>query len=164
MNQLITFESELFLLIVTLVVSYDCSHWRVKRYQIGPMDHKSDPSDQRPVRDSILDRFHINVNTIIRTHDSRALGAKYLNETELSSNEDCLYWCWRTSPCNLAVYEQKVCLSYRKPIPMGEPFIFRLAEVVICLTADRAKTSNASSLHITSIRVRFFRSIDTRMT
>lgn len=59
-------------------------------------------------RKSVLDKFNVNTNTIIRTHDSRALGAKYLNESELPSNEDCLYWCWQTSPCNLAVYEEKV--------------------------------------------------------
>ena len=57
---------------------------------------------------SIEDKFQINKNSIIRTHDSRALGAKYLNETDLSSNEDCLRWCWNTTNCNLAVYEEKV--------------------------------------------------------
>ena len=84
-------------------------HSLSKRYQIPVSDPKNIPqSDRRSVRDSILDRFRVNTNTIIRTHDSRALGAKYLNETDLTSNEDCLYWCWQTSPCNLAVYEQKV--------------------------------------------------------
>lgn len=52
--------------------------------------------------------FQINKNSIIKTHDSRSLGAKYLNETELSSNEECLSWCWNTSNCNLAVFEEKV--------------------------------------------------------
>ncbi|KAH7645826.1 manec and ldl receptor domain containing protein [Dermatophagoides farinae] len=51
--------------------------------------------------------FQINKNSIIKTHDSRSLGAKYLNETELSSNEECLSWCWNTSNCNLAVFEEK---------------------------------------------------------
>ena len=58
--------------------------------------------------ESIVDKFQINKNSIIRTHDSRALGAKYLNESDLSSNEDCLRWCWNTSNCNMAVYEEKV--------------------------------------------------------
>lgn len=58
--------------------------------------------------DSIVERFQVNKNSIIRTHDSRALGAKYLNESDLSSNEDCLRWCWNTSNCNMAVFEEKV--------------------------------------------------------
>nr|XP_027197186.1 uncharacterized protein DDB_G0283357-like [Dermatophagoides pteronyssinus] len=51
--------------------------------------------------------FRINKNSIIKTHDSRSLGAKYLNETELSSNDECLSWCWNTTNCNLAVFEEK---------------------------------------------------------
>ena len=54
--------------------------------------------------------FKINTNTIIRTQDSRSNGAKYLNETELQSNDDCLNWCLQNKQCNLAVYEEKVNL------------------------------------------------------
>lgn len=53
-------------------------------------------------------KFQVNKNSIIRTHDSRSLGAKYINETDLSSNEECLRWCWNTTNCNLAVFEEKV--------------------------------------------------------
>lgn len=52
-------------------------------------------------------KFQVNKNSIIRTHDSRSLGAKYINETDLSSNEECLRWCWNTTNCNLAVFEEK---------------------------------------------------------
>ncbi|XP_076311762.1 uncharacterized protein LOC143225729 isoform X2 [Tachypleus tridentatus] len=55
----------------------------------------------------VMDNFQINRDTIIRTQDSRALGAKYLNETELPTNEDCIYWCWKVPKCNVAVYEEK---------------------------------------------------------
>ncbi|KAF7487606.1 hypothetical protein SSS_08672 [Sarcoptes scabiei] len=55
----------------------------------------------------ILRNFEINRNSIIKTHESRSMGAKYLNETELYSNEKCIEWCWNTSNCNLAVYEEK---------------------------------------------------------
>ncbi|RWS24020.1 hypothetical protein B4U80_09856, partial [Leptotrombidium deliense] len=58
-------------------------------------------------RNEILDSFHIKINTIIRTQDSRNLGAKYLNETELRTNDECIQWCWQTVPCNLAVFEEK---------------------------------------------------------
>ncbi|KAH9376071.1 hypothetical protein HPB48_007265 [Haemaphysalis longicornis] len=36
----------------------------------------------------VLDNFQVNENRIIRTEDSRRMGARYLNETELSSNRD----------------------------------------------------------------------------
>jgi len=107
MHQHITTEFNAFVLLIVYFSNINCLHTLSKRYY-PPFDSKNIPQQQRSIRDSILDRFHINTNTIIRTHDSRALGAKYLNETELSSNEDCLYWCWETSPCNLAVYEEKV--------------------------------------------------------
>lgn len=55
----------------------------------------------------VLDNFQVNENRIIRTEDSRRMGARYLNETELSSNRDCLLWCWETTNCNVAVFEEK---------------------------------------------------------
>lgn len=61
--------------------------------------------------ESILDSFKIKPNTIIKTEESFASGAKYLNGTEMSSNRDCLEWCWQYINCNLAVYEEKVWLS-----------------------------------------------------
>ncbi|KAK8756567.1 hypothetical protein V5799_000735 [Amblyomma americanum] len=54
-----------------------------------------------------LENFQVNENRIIRTEDSRRMGARYLNETELSSNRDCLLWCWETTSCNVAVFEEK---------------------------------------------------------
>ncbi|XP_023235159.1 protein kinase 4-like isoform X1 [Centruroides sculpturatus] len=58
-------------------------------------------------KENIMNFYRVNDNTIIRTQDSRALGAKYLNETELPTNEDCLYWCYRVNRCNVAVYKEK---------------------------------------------------------
>lgn len=58
------------------------------------------------VRD-VVESFQINENRIIRTEDSRRMGARYINETELGSNHDCLLWCWETSSCNVAVFEEK---------------------------------------------------------
>lgn len=57
---------------------------------------------------NVESRFHINANTIIRTGESRVLGAKYVNETILPSNHDCLTKCLETPNCNTAVYEEKV--------------------------------------------------------
>ncbi|RWS00363.1 uncharacterized protein B4U79_05728, partial [Dinothrombium tinctorium] len=64
-------------------------------------------SKMHPSRNEIIDSFHIKISTIIRTQDSKSLGAKYLNETELSSNEECIQWCWEYIPCNVAVFEEK---------------------------------------------------------
>lgn len=65
-------------------------------------------SSSKNDKESILNFYRVNSNTIIRTQDSRALGAKYLNETELPTNEDCLYWCYNVNRCNVAVYKEKV--------------------------------------------------------
>lgn len=56
--------------------------------------------------------FKNNLNTIIRTQESLSNGAKYLNETELPTNDDCLNWCLQTNQCNLAVYEKKVIFKF----------------------------------------------------
>lgn len=51
----------------------------------------------------------ISENTIIRTKDSRALGARFLNETSLGpdSRDRCLDLCCAFHGCNVAVYEEK---------------------------------------------------------
>ncbi|XP_064483906.1 uncharacterized protein LOC135396708 [Ornithodoros turicata] len=64
------------------------------------------PQASRDVR-NILEGFQVNENRIIRTEDSRRMGAKYLNETEVGSNRDCIIWCWETTNCNVAVFEEK---------------------------------------------------------
>lgn len=68
----------------------------------------SSPSSDPKLSSSIINSFHVRVNTIIRTQDSRNLGAKYLNESEFKTSEDCFNWCLLQSPCNLAVYEERV--------------------------------------------------------
>lgn len=75
----------------------------------GAVSTTSTPSNRGDnVNGSIASKFQVNKNSIIRTHESRALGAKYINETDMSSNEECLRWCWNTSNCNLAVFQEKV--------------------------------------------------------
>lgn len=56
-----------------------------------------------------LEQSEITENTIIRTKDSRALGARFLNETSLglNSREQCLRLCCSFHGCNVAVYEEK---------------------------------------------------------
>nr|CAH0105400.1 unnamed protein product [Daphnia galeata] len=58
---------------------------------------------------SCLEQSEISENTIIRTKDSRALGAKFLNETSLGADarDRCLNLCCSFHGCNVAVYEEK---------------------------------------------------------
>lgn len=70
-----------------------------------PSDNMSDRSHHEIEVES---KFIIKNNIIIRTGESRALGATYINETRMPSNHDCLIWCLETPYCNAAVYEEKV--------------------------------------------------------
>lgn len=54
------------------------------------------------------DRFDIHRDKIIRTHESRDMGAKYLNEDEFDSKEECLKFCCDTDDCDVFVFEEKV--------------------------------------------------------
>lgn len=56
------------------------------------------------------EQSEISENTIIRTKDSRALGARFLNETSLGADarDRCINLCCSFHGCNVAVYEEKV--------------------------------------------------------
>lgn len=59
-----------------------------------------------------LGNYDVSEGSIIRTHDSQKLGAKYLNETDvgqgIKAREECFLLCCRTQHCNVAVFEEKV--------------------------------------------------------
>lgn len=76
-----------------------------------PLDNIS-RIDRSHHENEVESKFIIRPNLIIRTGESRALGAKYINETRLPSNHDCLMWCLETPSCNSAVYEEKVNSFY----------------------------------------------------
>jgi hypothetical protein len=57
-----------------------------------------------------LDNFEIHSDKIIRTQDSRNMGAKYINERDVSSRNDCLRLCCETEFCDVFVYEEKVII------------------------------------------------------
>ncbi|XP_076659573.1 uncharacterized protein LOC143362935 [Halictus rubicundus] len=54
-----------------------------------------------------LDSFDIHRDKIIRTYESRDRGAKYLNETEVDSKEECLKFCCDTVDCDVFIFEEK---------------------------------------------------------
>lgn len=55
-----------------------------------------------------IDSFDIYKDKIIRTQDSQGLGAKYLNEVDLDSRQECLRLCCETDECDVFIFEEKV--------------------------------------------------------
>lgn len=55
-----------------------------------------------------LENFNVKLDEIIRTQDSQQMGAKYLNEVDLGSREECLRLCCETEECDVFVFEEKV--------------------------------------------------------
>ncbi|XP_076250522.1 uncharacterized protein LOC143190229 isoform X2 [Rhynchophorus ferrugineus] len=54
-----------------------------------------------------IDNFNVHRDKIIRTQDSQNMGAKYLNEIDLGSREECLRLCCETEDCDVFVFEEK---------------------------------------------------------
>ncbi|XP_071050612.1 uncharacterized protein [Onthophagus taurus] len=54
-----------------------------------------------------IDNFAVHKDKIIRTQDSRAMGAKYLHEIDLDTREECLRLCCETENCDVFIYEEK---------------------------------------------------------
>jgi len=55
-----------------------------------------------------LESFDIHKDKIIRTQDSRDMGAKYLNVLDVDSRLDCLKYCCETERCDVFIFEEKV--------------------------------------------------------
>jgi len=58
-----------------------------------------------------LANFDVSEGSIIRTKDSLALGARYINVSELGdgkAKDDCLRLCCKTPHCNVITFEEKV--------------------------------------------------------
>lgn len=47
-------------------------------------------------------------DTIIRTDESRVMGAKFLDNADLGTREECLRLCCETDGCDVFVFEEKV--------------------------------------------------------
>lgn len=59
-----------------------------------------------------IDNFNVHKDKIIRTQDSQKMGAKYLNEIDLGSREECLRLCCETDDCDVFVFEEKVKYNF----------------------------------------------------
>ena len=71
---------------------------------------RSEPSYPYGEEAICLSNFDVSDGSIIRTKDSQAQGATYLNETEIGakSRDECLRLCCHMERCNVAVFEEKV--------------------------------------------------------
>ncbi|XP_043251201.1 uncharacterized protein LOC122396676 isoform X1 [Colletes gigas] len=54
-----------------------------------------------------LDSFVIHRDKIIRTYESRDMGAKYLNENDVDSEDECQKFCCSTEGCDVFIFEEK---------------------------------------------------------
>lgn len=50
----------------------------------------------------------MKLDMIIRTEESRSMGAKFLDHADLGSREECLRLCCETDDCDVFVFEEKV--------------------------------------------------------
>lgn len=53
-------------------------------------------------------RFDLQRDKIIRTEESREMGARYLSELDVGARQECLRLCCETDACDVFVYEEKV--------------------------------------------------------
>lgn len=53
-------------------------------------------------------RFDVQRDKIIRTEESREMGARYLSELDVGARDECLRLCCETDQCDVFVYEEKV--------------------------------------------------------
>lgn len=53
-------------------------------------------------------RFDVQRDKIIRTEESREMGARYLSELDVGARQECLRLCCETDSCDVFVYEEKV--------------------------------------------------------
>ncbi|XP_037038004.1 uncharacterized protein LOC119075630 [Bradysia coprophila] len=57
--------------------------------------------------ESCIGRFDVQHDMIIRTEESRAMGARFLDHADLGSQEECLRLCCETDECDVFVFEEK---------------------------------------------------------
>ena len=55
-----------------------------------------------------VDGFVVHKDKIIRTQDSKEMGAKYLTEIDVETRLDCMKACCETDQCDVFIFEEKV--------------------------------------------------------
>lgn len=88
-------RASFLLVVVAMLMAEAAARTRLKRRDLDPQ--------------TCVDNFDIHRDKIIRTEDSRDMGAKYINEIDLGSRDECLRLCCETETCDVFVFEEKVC-------------------------------------------------------
>lgn len=86
-------------------------------------------------------RFDVQRDKIIRTEESREMGARYLAELDVGSRAECLRLCCETDACDVFVFEEKVGGQGRAQVavPMNPPTAPR--SIAYCIMSCRCNTS-----------------------
>lgn len=97
---------------------------------------------------------------IIKTAESRKLGAKFLDSADALTKTECLHLCCETESCDVFVFEEKVILNENCALCIGcnerlINFFFRVKENVSFFTVDRLRIFDASFQSTQIIPVRF---------
>ncbi|XP_077286829.1 uncharacterized protein LOC143911699 [Arctopsyche grandis] len=86
-------RASFLLVVVAMLMAEAAARTRLKRRDLDPQ--------------TCVDNFDIHRDKIIRTEDSRDMGAKYINEIDLGSRDECLRLCCETETCDVFVFEEK---------------------------------------------------------
>ena len=105
---------------------------------------------------SCAGQSEISESTIIRTKDSRVLGAKFLNETSFGPNSrvQCLAACCAFRGCNVAVYEEKVS---QLRVRLETATVNILKYEIITSPVPSRSVSSLGGRKLLSLRLRFGR-------
>lgn len=71
----------------------------------NPNEKRHDGADDYQM---CLESFDVHRDKIIKTQDSRDMGAKYLSVMDLDSRIECLKYCCETEQCDVFIFEEKV--------------------------------------------------------
>lgn len=120
----------------------------------------SDPS-------SCVDRFEVHDDKIIRTEDSKKLGAKFIDSVEKRVRLECLELCCRTANCDVFVFEEKVnvWIIILHKLSVGRSRIPSLLFIctLLCPYYCWTRTDKAVQMGITGHRGNWFCSAMARM-
>lgn len=59
-----------------------------------------------------IGRFDVQLDMIIRTEESRKLGARFLDNADVGSREECVRLCCETDDCDVFIFEEKVSVLH----------------------------------------------------
>ncbi|KAG5674918.1 hypothetical protein PVAND_004863 [Polypedilum vanderplanki] len=70
--------------------------------------------------DVCTENFKIHQSTIIRTEESKAMGARFITDEEVSSNDACMKLCCAEDECDVFIFEEKTsgtCFLFHCGLP-----------------------------------------------